>query len=1443
MIADIPFDDSLLTELGVTLIFPVTQERSLLGLRLRHRSAISELEMEKQINSPGRGRGTNVPRQKPPAISNIRHVFTYEISGLIRLGIEHFSPRWGAAGDKYDITKELSGVCRLTIKNCAKEDGGEYTCRIEKQNDKTTTTVTIVDYPYKFVKVLKSQQVIEKDTITLLCELDDAGGDVKWFKNNEQVKAEKRIQIIKEGRKRKLIIKDCKVTDAGMFSCVSNADKTEAEIVVQSHAFPGIRTRASRTPDRWRTNRLRRDANRFNKKLKDTTVVEREKLVLDVELQDQTAPAEWFFNGEPIKESDRVEVKNLGGGKHQLIFKNVDMADDGEIVCESGKLSCSAKVTVKKGESKPHITFPDKVEGPCNKPIIFDVPYTVEGTRQTPIDAKLIKDGKALPLKDVEVIVSDDKITYKFKKPARNLSGPYQLKVSNGQGETVQNIQINMQDVPSPPQEINVTDVFQTSCVVKWKPTKDDGGLPLVHYMLERLDMSVKGGWDNVAQIPPTEPCTFKCEDLTPKKEYKFRIRAVNKLGSSEPVLFGKSVLAKDPWDEPSKPNNVEVVDWDKDHADLKWSKPLSDGGAPITGYVIEFKEKFGKDWVTGKVLEGDITAATIEGLKEGTQYEFRIRAVNKAGPGEPSDVTKPIIAKARFVKPFIIGDDLINIVVKKGQVIKYDIKFGGEPEPVPRWEKDGTELKEDAQERITIDKYERNTVLTVRRTTRPDSGKYKLILTNSSGTCEKMADVVVLDKPTPPKGPLKVEEVRADHVKVKWQKPDDFGGSDITGYVLEKMDLDTGRWIPAGEVGPDKDSFTFDGLSPKKKYKFRVKAVNKEGESDPLETTDAIVAKNPYDEPGKPGKPDIIDYDIKSVTLKWAKPESDGGRPITHYTIEMKDKLSVEWVEVATTKDNAPEGIVENLKEKQIYQFRVRAHNKAGAGEPMRPRIDRETFKCVTIRSGRTHKWSVDVSGEPPPALSWIWRDNVTLVNTEKIKIENVDYHTDFSIVNAQRRDSGKYKLLAENASGKDQETVELTVLGKPSSPMGPLEVKDVTKNSCKVAWKPPEDDGGTPVKEYEVEKMDLATGKWVRVGRVPGGKDNPEMEITGLTPGAEYKFRVTAVNDEGDSEPLVTDKAIIAKNPFDEPGKPGTPEITDYDNESVDLKWTPPTSDGGAPIEKYIIEKKDRFKPDWEKAVEVPADQLTAKVPDLKERAEYQFRVVAVNKAGPSPASEPTKSHTVRHKALKPRIDRTNLKPIIVRAGKPIKYDVNIRGEPPPTVKWFQGEKEVKSEGTVEIINVDYNTKLNITDTVRKHTGLYKIVAENKHGKDEADVEVTVLCKYDNFLVCEFETKINIFFKLKKVNLFQVPSSGPYTIAGMPFNCGRGVVVVRTLASHQGEPGSTPGGAAPGFSIVAIVPGEAAGHRVFSTIFRFPRPCIPTLLHTHLASHSSSL
>lgn len=200
--------------------------------------------------------------------------------------------------------------------------------------------------------MLKSQQLIEKDTVTLACELDDAGGDVTWFKDGEEIKPEdsKRVQVVKDGRKRKLVIKDSKVSDAGQYSCVSNADKTQAELIINYQ-------------------------NKFNKKLKDTDAIEREKLVLEVELQDQTAPADWKFNGEPIVPSERVEIKNLGGGKHQLIFNNLEMGDNGEISVESGKLSSSCKLNVAKGETKPQINAPTDYEGPISAPIVVEVPF------------------------------------------------------------------------------------------------------------------------------------------------------------------------------------------------------------------------------------------------------------------------------------------------------------------------------------------------------------------------------------------------------------------------------------------------------------------------------------------------------------------------------------------------------------------------------------------------------------------------------------------------------------------------------------------------------------------------------------------------------------------------------------------------------------------------------------------------------------------------------------------------------------------------------------------------------------------------------------------------------------------------------------------------------------------------------------------------------------
>lgn len=105
--------------------------------------------------------------------------------------------------------------------------------------------------------------------------------------------------------------------------------------------------------------------------------------------------------------------------------------------------------------------------------------------------------------------------------------------------------------------------------------------------------------------------------------------------------------------DEPGKPGRPEPKDWDKDFVELAWRPPVSDGGAPIEKYIIQMHDKAGRGWVDAATVPGDKTSGRVDNVDEGHEYEFRIVAVNKAGPSEPSDPSKPVIAKPRFRKLF----------------------------------------------------------------------------------------------------------------------------------------------------------------------------------------------------------------------------------------------------------------------------------------------------------------------------------------------------------------------------------------------------------------------------------------------------------------------------------------------------------------------------------------------------------------------------------------------------------------------------------------------------------------------------------------------------------------------------------------------------------------------------------------------------------------------
>lgn len=96
-----------------------------------------------------------------------------------------------------------------------------------------------------------------------------------------------------------------------------------------------------------------------------------------------------------------------------------------------------------------------------------------------------------------------------------------------------------------------------------------------------------------------------------------------------------------------------------------------------------------------------------------------------------------------------------------------------------------------------------------------------------------------------------------------------------------------------------------------------------------------------------------------------------------------------------------------------------------------------------------------------------------------------------------------------------------------------------------------------------------------------------------------------------------------------------------------------------------------------------------------------------------------------------MAPKIDRRNLHNITVKEGEPIYIDVKVSGEPAPEVTWYQDGRTITDGTHKRVDNVPYNSKFFNDRPERKDTGVYKIVAVNKYGQDQAEIDITVVCK----------------------------------------------------------------------------------------------------------------
>lgn len=104
----------------------------------------------------------------------------------------------------------------------------------------------------------------------------------------------------------------------------------------------------------------------------------------------------------------------------------------------------------------------------------------------------------------------------------------------------------------------------------------------------------------------------------------------------------------------------------------------MSDGGSPITGYVLE-KRLYGQNAAWERVTFGNINDVRyrVTGLTPQKTYEFRVAALNLAGQGEYSENSVPIVAASAPSKPSInMGMLARDLTVLAGEPANVSLKL-----------------------------------------------------------------------------------------------------------------------------------------------------------------------------------------------------------------------------------------------------------------------------------------------------------------------------------------------------------------------------------------------------------------------------------------------------------------------------------------------------------------------------------------------------------------------------------------------------------------------------------------------------------------------------------------------------------------------------------------------------------------------------------------------
>ncbi|KAM9461651.1 myomesin-2 isoform 1-T1 [Clarias gariepinus] len=289
------------------------------------------------------------------------------------------------------------------------------------------------------------------------------------------------------------------------------------------------------------------------------------------------------------------------------------------------------------------------------------------------------------------------------------------------------------------------------------------------------------------------------------------------------------------------------------------------------------------------------------------------------------------------------------------------------------------------------------------------------------------------------------------------------------------------------------------------------------------------------------------------------------------------------------------------------------------------------------------------------PPEVMW-YRDETLLTTSRWAEMHVGGGAARLTLPHLNKDDEGLYTLRIWTKQGTTEHSAYLfvkdaapAVAGAPGAPMD-VTASDANKDYVLVSWKPPNLTNEAPITGYFVDRRKSGTKDWVQCNGTP--VKVCKLPVHGLTEGDSYHFRVRAVNSAGISLPSRMSSGVIAADVESDvevikiegkydiairqedlqgeyvtlPEPPTDVHASEINQTYIVLSWKPPTPRGRATV-WYLMEKSVGDSNLWQR-VDTGIQIRSPRYPlyDLEDKKAYRFRVITVNKYGPSEPSEPT-------------------------------------------------------------------------------------------------------------------------------------------------------------------------------------------------------------------------